>query len=61
MWIPFLIKVKVPVVILKKPLLLCVRINVRCFFILVKYTDLFKISTNSVTGPLLPLVALAIC
>lgn len=25
------------------------------------YTDLFKISTNSVTGPLLPRVALAIC
>jgi len=35
---------------------------VRCFCLfVVKYTDLFKISTNSVTGPLLPLVALAIC
>lgn len=65
MWIPFLKEINVPVVCEKQLLMLrycfVYKSMSDVFLFVVQYTDLFKISTNSVTGPLLPLVALAIC
>lgn len=61
MWIPFLIEVYVPVKQKQLLILTCFSVYEQMLDDFFLYTDLFKISTNSVTGPLLPRVALAIC